>query len=467
MKIGPGPILEGLFNEKQFAAAMIVDKSGIIISVSDTYLEVLKLSREEVIGRPVKEITPHTRVHTVLETGKAIIGYNWKVKDRNMIASSIPVFIDNKIYGVFAYSVFMDIMGAKELIENLLTELNMYKDEVQSLHTAKYNFDDIVGGSRNFQDLKLFAQQIANHSYTTVLITGESGTGKELFANAIHNDSSRSRLPFLRINCAAIPENLLEAELFGYEEGAYSGAKKGGKPGKFELANGGTIFLDEIGEMSLAMQSKLLVVLQEQEIERLGGSHPISVDVRVIAATNRKLEKMIEEGQFREDLYYRLNVVRLEVLPLRERSEDIPVLVKYFMSKLNIRLKASIRDISRKALELLAGYPWPGNVREMENVLERAMILADMENNEYLHKRHFAFLENKADFKIPSNQKSLKSATQEFERELIIKALKETGFDRTKAAENLNIDLSSLYRKLKKYGIVEEELMERNSQKNE
>jgi len=445
--------LEGLFNEKQFAAAMIVDKNGIITSVSETYLDVLKLSREEVIGKPVKEITPHTRVHTVLETGKAIIGYNWRVRDRNMIASSIPVFIDNEIYGVFAYSVFMDIMGAKELIENLLTELNMYKDEVQSLHTAKYNFEDIIGESRTFQDLKCFAKQIANHSYTTVLITGESGTGKELFANAIHNFSSRSRSPFLRINCAAIPENLLEAELFGYEEGAYSGAKKGGKPGKFELANGGTIFLDEIGEMSLAMQSKLLVVLQEQEIERLGGSYPVRVDVRVIAATNRNLERMIKAGEFREDLYYRLNVVHLEMISLRERCEDIPVLTRYFMCRLNIRLKTSIRDISRESLELLYEHPWPGNVRELENVLERAMILADMENMQCLHKRHFAFLDKNVGFKVPSNTKNLKIATQDFEKGLIIQVLRETGFDRTKAANKLDIDLSSLYRKLKKYDI--------------
>ncbi len=447
-----GRILEALFTENQFMAAMIVDDRGRIVSISETYLKVLNLSREEVIGRPAKEITPHTRVVTVLKTGKAIVGYNWRINDYNMIASTIPIIHEGQVVGAFAYSVFMDIWNAQDTIENLLTELNMYKDEVDNLYKAKYNFHDILGKNEIFTKVKNFARQVAQHTITTVLLCGESGTGKELFAQAIHNQSSRSRFPFLRINCAAIPENLLEAELFGYEEGAFTGAKKGGKPGKFELASGGTIFLDEISEMSTTMQSKLLVALQEQEIERLGGSHPIKINVRVIAATNRNLEDMIESGVFREDLYYRLNVVRLDIPPLRKRLGDIPLLCRSIMSRLNSRLSTGIQDISDYALDMLGSYCWPGNVRELENVLERAMILADMEKTALLDVRHFMFIKKRLDLNRATHEKqSLKTAVREFERDIIEKAMQDADQDRVKAAELLDIDLSTLYRKLKKY----------------
>lgn len=458
-----GKLLEGLFNQNQFMAAMIVDKNGMILSMSETYLNILNLSKEKAIGRPIKEVTPHTRVFTVLQSGKAMVGYNWNIKGHNMIASTIPIFEDGEVVGVFAYSIFPDIWDARDLVMNLLSEVNMYKHEIDSLYKAKYNFDDIIGENEMFRQIKSFAQKIANHASTTVLINGESGTGKELFANAIHKGSRRSGYAFLRINCAAIPEHLLESELFGYEEGAFTGAKKGGRPGKFELANGGTIFLDEIGEMSLAMQSKLLVVLQEQEIERLGGNHPISVNVRVIAATNRNLEQMIKNEQFREDLYYRLNVVRLEIPPLRNRKEDIPVLAQYLIGKLNNHLETFVRDISNEALQVLGQYPWPGNIRELENTLERAMIFADMEHVTKLSERHFGFLDNKFNFQLLSDQKSLKLATQEFEKGIICKVLRETNFDRAKAAEYLEMDLSSLYRKLKKFEMPANNLHERKS----
>ncbi len=448
-----GSVLEGLFTQNQFMAAIIVDSKGTVLSASETYLQVLNLTKEEVVGRPIREITPNTRVFTVLATGKAIVGYNWKVNGHNMIASTIPIIKGGKTLGAFAYSVFPDIWDAKNMVENLLSELNMYRDEVDSLYTAKYNFDDIISKDKSVGLLKNFALQIANHPFTTVLITGESGTGKDLLANAIHNASPRSSFPFLRINCAAIPENLLEAELFGYEEGAYTGAKKGGKPGKFELAHGGTIFLDEIGEMSLSMQSKLLVVLQEQEIERLGGSFPVKVNVRVIAATNRNLEQLIQEKKFREDLYYRLNVVRLEVPPLRQRKLDVPLLIRHFIDKLNRRLRTGVSDISGKSLKQLEQYYWPGNVREMENMLERAMIMADMENTPTLDCRHFKFLQNRCSDEYPPELQGLKEASKRFEEDLITRVLEANDFNMAKAAERLEIDLSTLYKKTKRYGI--------------
>jgi transcriptional regulator with PAS, ATPase and Fis domain len=452
-KLEVGRLLEALFTENQFMAAMIVDDKGRIISISETYLQVLNIKREEVLGRPAKEITPHTRVMNVLKSGKAVVGYNWRINDYNMIASTIPIFQEGKVVGAFAYSLFMDIWNAQDTIENLITELNMYKDEVGNLYKAKYSFDDLIGNNEAFRQAKKFACQVAQHTISTVLLCGESGTGKELFAQAIHNESSRSRFPFLRINCAAIPENLLEAELFGYEEGAFTGAKKGGKPGKFELANGGTIFLDEIGEMTLTMQSKLLVVLQEQEIERLGGSHPIKVNVRVIAASNKNLEHMIESGIFREDLYYRLNVVRIDLPPLRKRIDDIPLLCQHIIKRLNCCLNTSIKEISSPALEMLGSYTWPGNIRELENVMERAIILADMEKTQVLDQRHFVFIKKQLDLcRAAHEQQGLKSAVREFERDLIEKALQDSNYDRVRAAELLGIDLSTLYRKLKKYG---------------
>ena len=387
-----------------------------------------------------------------LASGEAIYGYNWRANGRNMIASSIPIIQDGQVIGVFAHSVFLDILDAKEMIENLLSQINMYKREISTFHQAKYSFDDLIGSSQEFIKLIKIARQIAKHPDTTVLITGESGTGKELLANSIHNRSSRSSRPFIRVNCTAIPENLLETELFGYEEGAYTGAKKRGKPGKFELAQGGTIFLDEIGEMSFVMQSKLLTVLQEYEVERVGGSRPIILDVRVIAATNRDLNQMVTEGAFRQDLYFRLNVFHLEMIPLRAHKEDIAILIEHFLKKFNVRLRVDIKGISDKTIKSLEHYQWPGNVRELENVMERAMIIADMEGSSMLSRRHFGFLNTAFDVPVSLNQtQDLKTITQDFERQVIKRAMQEANNDILTAAKLLSIDRTTLYRKLKKY----------------
>jgi transcriptional regulator with PAS, ATPase and Fis domain len=382
-------MLEYLFDQIPYMATIMVDKEGKVIFINKTYLRILKLSKKEVIGKHVGTITPRSRTLVVLKTGRAEVGYNWIVNDQHLIATSLPVYENNEIIGSFAYSIFLNIYEAKNLVEDLLSELNMYKSQVNCLLRSKYDFDDIIGEDQRLKDLKFLAAQIAHHKNTTVLISGESGTGKELFAHAIHNSSCRSPFPFVRVNCAAIPENLLEAELFGYEKGAYTGANKEGKLGKFELANGGTIFLDEIGEMPLSMQSKLLVVLQEQIIERLGGVQPIKVDVRVIAATNRELSQMVQEGTFREDLFYRLNVFNINIPALRNHKRDIPILVNHFIDKLNSRLNTHISGISKDGLDYLCQYHWPGNIRELENVLERALILADMEKSRQLGRKHF------------------------------------------------------------------------------
>ncbi|HWP96886.1 MAG TPA: sigma 54-interacting transcriptional regulator [Syntrophomonadaceae bacterium] len=442
-----------LWMENPTICAMLVDQTGRVVFINNTYLGILGKSEDDLVGSYIGDITPDTRTLIVIRTGKAIVGYNWFINGYKMIASALPVIKNGSIVGCFAYSLFMDIWDAKNLAENLMFELNMYKDEVRNFYSARYSFRDIIGDAQPIQNVKFLAQQAALHATTTVLITGESGTGKELFAQAIHNCSKRSSFPFVRVNCAAIPENLLEAELFGYVEGAFTGARKGGSPGKFELANGGTVFLDEIGEMSLAMQGKLLVVLQEREFERLGSHQPIRVNVRVIAATNRDLEGMVEEHRFREDLYYRLNVLRLEVPPLRARTEDIPSLVKNLVPRLNANLGTSVHGASDRALDLMRKYGWPGNIRELENILERAMILADMERSNSIMSKHLAFMKCKMDYQCAPSSGSLKKVMDDYEKHFIAKVMEENGYDKLQASRALDIDVSWLYKKLKKYGI--------------
>ena len=291
--------------------------------------------------------------------------------------------------------------------------------------------------------LKENVNKIAN-SPSSILITGETGTGKELFAKAIHNSSDRKHNPFIPINCANIPENLFESELFGYEEGAFTGAKKGGKPGLFEIANGGTILLDEIGELPLYPQAKLLRVLQDNAIQRLGSLHSTSIDVRIIAATNRNLEEMLEEGSFREDLYYRLNVIPFHIPALKERKEDVALLVYYFIEKYSRKLNKNIYSITPEALSVLTSYYWPGNVRELENVIEYSM---NMEEKNTIHLETLPKnLQN-----IYVNELGKSSSLADLEINLIKSTLDKHGWDvkgKEKSAKELGISLRTLYRKL-------------------
>ncbi|HWJ02757.1 MAG TPA: sigma 54-interacting transcriptional regulator, partial [Verrucomicrobiae bacterium] len=291
----------------------------------------------------------------------------------------------------------------------------------------------------------------------TVLLRGESGTGKELFAHAIHQASKRNRGQFIRVSCAALADNILESELFGYVEGAFTGARKGGKRGLFEEANGGTIFLDEIGEISPGLQSKLLRVLQEREIVRVGDNKSINVDVRVIAATNANLEEKIKKGTFREDLYYRLNVFPIHVPPLRQRITDIPLLVNFLLRKFNQEFGRSVEAISPDALEILLRYHWPGNVRELENILGRAIInMRSGENT--IEKGHIPHLENasgepEAAKNLSYTEQTYEEAYGQWERTLLISVLQKTGGNKTKAAQVLDISIRNLYYKMERYGI--------------
>ncbi len=343
-------------------------------------------------------------------------------------------------------------------VRNLKRENKSLKKELKS----RYGFDNIVGNSKAMQNVFSLVEKVADTD-STVLITGESGTGKELIAHAIHYASDRKDGPFIPVNCAAIPEELLESELFGHEKGAFTHAIKT-RIGRFELANKGTIFLDEIGEMSPALQVKLLRVLQERKFERVGGVKTISVDIRVVAATNQDLEAAVKEGRFREDLFYRLNVIPIHVPPLRERRNDIPLLAKHFLKKYCSGKKKCVEGITDEALEILSKYDWPGNVRELENIIERMVILT---NGSMITKEDLPFqIVEKAGetasiitmpsdiLELPEDGLSLSQAVSELEKRLILKALERTGGVKNRAAKLLKMNRTTLIEKMKKLGLM-------------
>ncbi|NLV22594.1 MAG: sigma 54-interacting transcriptional regulator [Syntrophomonadaceae bacterium] len=451
-------LFEGLI-ESPHTAYVIVDRKGMITLMNKTMMSALKLHRENVIGKYILDVVPDSKLPEIISTGRTDKADICAIlPGRDVIVDRMPIIKDGEIIGAIAHSVIMDMAEVKHLIQRLQEtqqELNIYKDEICSIYKAKWQFNNLIGNNLEFFNIVTMAQQFSQTS-STLLITGESGTGKELFAQSIHNASPRSAGPFIRINCAALPENLLESELFGYAEGAFTGAKKGGKPGKFELANGGTIFLDEIGDMPMNMQTKLLSVLQERVIERVGGTTPIQINARVIAATNRDLEDMVAKHEFRDDLYYRLNVVQLKLPPLRKRMDDLPMLVSNLIIKLNKKLGTSVDRVTAEAMELLQNYSWPGNIRELENLLERAINLAHMNFHDSIQPADFPSL---YDSKPVQNSlyidesKTLTEKIDDIEKELIIQTLEKTNDNKSQAAKLLGIHSSALYRKLSKYNL--------------
>ncbi|MDT8715688.1 sigma 54-interacting transcriptional regulator [Clostridium sp. 19966] len=353
-----------------------VDENRKITYINPAYEENLPKSSHKILGKDLINVSPNGLRLKVFNSKEKLDNYLHQKEGLDMLSTVEPLFIDNVFKGII--SVSRPVNQIKDLLKKLeksQEELAYYKEELQRHAPLAGSFSDIIGSSGSLREA-LFMADRSSKSISTVLIRGESGTGKELIAKAIHNNSDRKDKPFVRVNCAAIPENLLESELFGYEKGAFTGAVRS-KPGKFSIANGGTIFLDEIGDMPKAMQAKLLRVLQEKEFETVGGIDTQKVDTRVIAATNRNLEEMIESGEFREDLYYRLNVMTIVLPPLRHRKEDITLLVDHFIKKINKKIDRDIDAIDEDALHFLQDYNWPGNIRELENVIERAVNMCD------------------------------------------------------------------------------------------
>ncbi|SHM03269.1 PAS domain S-box-containing protein [Caldanaerovirga acetigignens] len=446
-------LLEAIINSTQDAIS-VVDAQGKGILVNKAYTRIVGLTKEDVIGKPATvDIAEGESVHyQVLKTGKPIKGVPMKVgpNKREVIVHAAPIIVEGRLKGSVA--VIHDVSEIKKLTE----ELEYVKRRMRHLE-AKYTFDDILGESRAIKEA-IEAAKNAAKTNATVLLRGESGTGKELFAHAIHNSSERRHNQFIRVNCSALTDSLLGSELFGYADGAFTGAKRGGRKGLFEEANGGTIFLDEIGEIGLNHQAMLLRVLNEKEIIRVGESKPIPVDVRVIAATNINLEKAVEEGRFRKDLYYRLNVVPIYIPPLRERKTDIPILAEHFIRKYNQEYGRAVEAIDKEALNVLMECDWPGNIRELENVISRAII--NMEFGEsVIEKRHLPrfYFQQKRNYSSASGSggfsKPLKEIIEEAEKEAIKEALEKTGGNRNEAARILGISVRNLFYKLKKYDL--------------
>lgn len=366
----------GAFMDLDYDGIIILDRNGTVVMVNQAFAGVLDTTPQAMIGKHVHQAYPNSqpsRMPVVMETGKPEISTHY-MNGKEVYASRFPIVKDGRVIGCMGKILFKDVREIA-LLANRLQSSPEGKASARTVagkgSLFKYDVNSIVGQSRKIVELKEVLLRVAQKN-SNVLLRGESGTGKELFAHAIHAASNRRYAPFVKVNCAAIPEHLLESELFGYAEGAFTGAKKGGQLGKFEQAHTGTIFLDEIGDMPLSMQVKLLRILQERELVPLGSATPKAVDVRVVAATNSNLEHLVREGKFREDLYYRLNVVALTIPSLRERMEDIYSITKSFIDQFNSEFGLGIHGLDSEAWEIVRHYDWPGNIRELRNVIESA-----------------------------------------------------------------------------------------------
>lgn len=450
-------MLEAIINSTQDAIS-VVDEKGVGLLINPAYSKLTGYYEEDIIGKmsTVDLGDDGESIHLeVLKKQKPITGikFNVGLNRRDVFVSAAPIISNGELLGSVA--VLHDFTETRRLTK----ELDQAKQIIRNLE-AKYTFEDIKGSNPVVLNA-IEKALLAAETPATVLLQGESGTGKELFAHAIHNASDRKHSKFVRVNCMAINEGILESELFGYSGGAFTGALKSGKPGYFEMADGGTIFLDEIGEVSLATQAKLLRVLQEKEIVRVGDSKVVPVNVRVIAATNIDLEKAIEDKTFRKDLYYRLNVIPIKTPSLREHKDDIKELVIGIIQKQNQGFGRSVSDVSDEALDMITYYDWPGNIRELENYVARAMI--NMRFNErIITKRHLPSIDSEV-LEVPSEKKKgkkmkiqpLQEKLDAYEKKYLESVLEQHGGNKVKSAQALDISIRSLYYKLNKHNINE------------
>ena len=431
-------------------AISVVDEEGIGIMINPAYTRITGLTENQVIGKPATtDIAVGESVHMkVLKTRRAVRGVAMLVgpNKKEVVVNGAPVIVDGKLKG--SVGIIRDVSELK----NLNRELHRAKQMIRTLE-AKYSFEDIIGSS---EVMKIAIEQakLAAKTPATILLRGESGTGKELFAHAIHNGSDRKFNKFIRVNCASLSETLLESELFGYEDGAFTGAKRGGKKGLFEEADNGSIFLDEIGELSLSTQVKLLRVLQESEITRVGGTQSIPLNVRIIAATNVHLEKAMVDGKFREDLYYRLNQMPIFIPPLRKRKGDLKPLCIRLIEKINQEYGRNVEGVTKKALSRLEKYDWPGNIRELDNMIRRAIIFMNYSET-FIDAEHLVDSSSEVESTaiIPS-EGTLTERIEEYEKLIIEKTLAKNNGNKTKSAKELGLSIRNLYYKLEKYNLA-------------
>ncbi len=426
---------------------LIVDKEEKITFINDAYAEFIEHTLEEVKGKPLKEIRPGAMLPEVMKRGKIQEQMHRVENGKEYFANMYPIRENGEVVGGISTVTFLE--NARFLAEKIgeLNEKEAYLDaRMKKVNGTRYDFDDIVYGSEVTMHCIEMAKKIA-HSDISVLLQGESGCGKELYAQAIHNESERRSYPFIAINCAVLSGNMLESELFGYENGAFTGARKGGKAGLFEIANKGTLFLDEISEMDYTLQAKLLRALQERKIRRVGGTREIDIDVRIIGACNVDLEKYIEEKKFRQDLYYRIAAIPLHLVPLRERKGDIAPLLEHHLKKISIHNKRKV-GITEAARNILMEYNWPGNVRELENILEYATLM--MTGNQIdVEDLPPTIMSEGSNVKMPT----LAERVHQYERQQIMSVLEQFGNTlegKKKAAKALGISLATLYNKIGK-----------------
>jgi len=446
-------------NEKEKAERLnaIIDYSGegIIMLNQNRYItifnpvaeKILDIKSEYVIGKEMLRKNQYHSLKIIYEDGSHEIGKLVKVNNTKIIVNRVPIVVNRERVGMVI--TLQEVTKLQKLEQKVRSQL--YEKGL----VAKYTVEDIIGESPAIKEAIEWMKKFAGTS-STILLEGETGSGKELFAQSIHNISERKEGPFVAINCAALPESLLESELFGYEEGAFTGAKKGGKQGLFELAHGGTIFLDEVGEIPLGLQSRLLRVLQEKEVLRIGGDYILNVDIRVIAATNIDLYKLVREGKFREDLFFRLNILNLKIPPLRERIEDIPLLTEEYIRVMNIKHKKEVIGIDIDGMKLLKRYPWPGNIRELVNFVEKMVILSEepiINNNliEQLLRGHGAYQDimSEGDFDNVETITIEVSTLKEMELQIIDKLSERFDGDKIEMAEKLGISRTTLWKRLK------------------
>jgi transcriptional regulator with PAS, ATPase and Fis domain len=453
-----GEILEAI-GSNHHVGVTIIDKDGLIIFRNKISEDVSGIKTKDFIGRHFSGIRGKGELLDVLKTGIPKFGTLYRTTTgRHAIINRFPLIINNEIIGAMSIVLFKDTQEMKKLMNDyklMEQKIEHYEQKLKSLQSAKYSLDCIIGKSDKTVFLRNRIKKHAENS-APVLITGETGTGKELCAHAIHLCSERKNGPFIKINCSSIPRELFESEIFGYEPGSFTNADKKGRIGKFELANHGTIFLDEIASLPLEMQPKLLRILQEKEIERIGGNKVINVDFRLISSTNRDLELMVKENEFRPDLYYRLRVFNSDISPLRERKDDIPELCEHFVKLFNEKFGSKIMKIDKNVLEIFYEWRWPGNVRELKNVLERAFHIAETGVIQIKNLPEYLTYNPKFMYNLSGRNRSInlvKEAKNRFEKSLIESTLAESNWNKSRAASQLGISRPLLYALVKKYGL--------------
>lgn len=442
--------------DNPYESLILIDAAGIVRFVSQANESVRGVSAQSAVGRHISEVSPDSELPRIIRTGKAEIGRSLVLRDRERIVARIPLTRDGRVIGAAGKLLLSSPEKVKALyqrIENLETQLDYYKSAYKQIYGSRFTFDNIIGQSRKLQDAKALARKAAQND-SSVIILGESGTGKEMFAHAIHMAGPRAGRNFIRINCGAIPGELFESELFGYEPGAFTGARRQGAAGKIELGHKGTVFLDEISEMPLRMQVKLLRVLQDKVVERIGGGKPRQIDFRIISATHQDLESMIRQGTFRLDLFYRLNVMLIRLPALRTIPEDIPLIFNAILADLCRAAGRPVVAVHPEAMAALCAYHWPGNVRELRNVAERALVVAD---GRHIDRRDLPGALRGAAATAdgaPQAAQSLKAVLETAEREAIAAALRQTDGNKAQAAALLGIHRTGLYQKMHKHQLI-------------